>query len=115
NARGIPNLVNGAQVEIWGAPAKVPTPYVYTYSLEGQYSLPAKLVAEVGYQGSQSRKLIRLVNERFFFSDPGIFSNILFLTPDTNASYNALIARLTRRFSGGVQFDAIYRFAKSID
>jgi outer membrane receptor protein involved in Fe transport len=115
NANGIPNLANGAAVEIWGAPAKVPTPYVYTYSLEGQYSLPAKLTAEVGYQGSRSRKLIRLVNENFFFSGSGTFSNILFPTPDTNASYDALIARLTRRFSGGFQFDATYRFAKSTD
>ena len=115
NANGIPNLANGAQVEIYGAPARVPTPYVYTYSIEGQYSLPAKLVAEVGYSGSQSRKLVRLVNERFLFNDPGTFSNILFPTPDTNASYNALIARLTRRFSAGLQFDAIYRFSKSTD
>jgi hypothetical protein len=116
NANGIPtNLPNGAQVEIYGAPAKVPTPYVYTYSIEGQYSLPAKMVAEVGYQGSQSRKLVRLVNERFLFTDTFLFSNILFPTPDTNASYNALIARLTRRFAGGFQFDAIYRFAKSTD
>ncbi len=115
NANGIPNLVNGAQVEIWGAPADVPTPYAYTYSLEGQYELPKKLVADVAYQGSASRHLVRLVNERFFFTDPGIFSNILFPTPDTNASYNALIARLTRRFGQGFQFDAIYRWSKSID
>lgn len=115
NANGIPNLAGGAQVEIYGAPARVPTPYVYTYSIEGQYSLPAKLVAEVGYQGSQSRKLVRLVNQRFLYTDPGIFSNILFPTPDTSAHYNALIARLTRRFSAGVQFDAVYRFAKSTD
>lgn len=115
NANGIPNLVNGAQVEIWGAPADVPTPYAYTYSLEGQYELPKKFVADVGYQGSASRHLVRLVNERFFFTDPGIFSNILFPTPDTTSSYNALIARLTRRFGQGFQFDAIYRWSKSID
>jgi hypothetical protein len=116
NANGIPtNLPPGGQVEIYGAPAKVPTPYVYTYSIEGQYSLPAKLVAEVGYQGSQSRKLVRLVNERFLFTDTFLFDNILFPTPDTSAHYNALIARLMRRFSNGLQFDAIYRFAKSTD
>jgi hypothetical protein len=115
NANGIPILPAGAQVEIWGAPPNVPTPYVYTYSLDGQYSLPGKLVADLGYQGSRSRKLIRLVNENFFFGGSGAFSNILFPTPDTSASYDALIARLTRRFSGGFQFDAIYRFAKSID
>ena len=115
NGNGIPNLVNGAQVEVWGAPADVPTPYAYTYSLEGQYSLPAKLVADVAYQGSTSRHLVRLVNERFLFTDPGTFSNILFPTPDTNSNYNAMIARLTRRFGQGFQFDAIYRWAKSID
>jgi hypothetical protein len=116
NSRGIPtNLPPGAEVEVWGAPSDVPTPYVYTYSLETQYDLPAKLTAEIGYQGSASRKLVRLVNERFLFTDPGIFSNILFPTPDTTASYNALIARLTRRFSKGVSFDATYRWAKSID
>ena len=115
NANGIPILPPGASVEIWGAPAKVPTPYVYAYSLEGQYSLPGKLVADVGYQGSRSRKLIRLVNENFFFSGSGTFSNILFPTPDTTASYDALIARLNRRFASGFQFDAIYRFSKSID
>lgn len=115
NANGIPILPPGGQVEIWGAPPKVPTPYVYTYSLDGQYSLPAKLTADVGYQGSRSRKLVRLVNENFFFSGSGVFSNILFPTPDTTAGYDALIARLTRRFSGGVQFDAIYRLAKSTD
>ncbi|MBV9927131.1 MAG: TonB-dependent receptor [Acidobacteria bacterium] len=116
NSRGIPtNLPPGSEVEVWGATPEVPTPYVYTYSLETQYSLPAKLTAEVGYQGSASRKLVRLVNERFLFTDPGVFSNVLFPTPDTTASYNALIARLTRRFSGGVSFDANYRWSKSID
>jgi hypothetical protein len=116
NSRGIPtNLPPGGEVEVWGAPPEVPTPYVYTYSLEGQYNLPAKLTAELGYQGSASRKLVRLVNERFLFTDPGIFSNILFPTPDTTASYNALIARLTRRYSRGLTLDATYRWAKSID
>jgi hypothetical protein len=115
NANGIPILPPGGQVEIWGAPPEVPTPYVYTYSLDGQYSLPAKLTADVGYQGSRSRKLVRLVNENFFFSGSGVFSNILFPTPDTTAGYDALIARLTRRFSRGVQFDAVYRLAKSTD
>jgi outer membrane receptor protein involved in Fe transport len=119
NSAGIPtNAVNGKQVEIWGAPAKVPTPYVYTYSLEGQYSLPANMTATVGYQGSASRKLVRLVNERFIFpNDPGNFfaSGVFFPTPDTTASYNALLVSLTRRLTKGFQFGANYRWAKSID
>ncbi|HYP54444.1 MAG TPA: TonB-dependent receptor, partial [Pyrinomonadaceae bacterium] len=119
-ATGVPVVppFSGRQVEVYGAPAEVPTPYVYTYSLEGQYSLPAKLTAEVGYQGSAGRKLIRLVNERFVFpNDPSNFfaSGVFFPTPDTTSSYNALIARLTRRLGQGFQFDAHYRWAKSID
>jgi hypothetical protein len=36
-------------------------------------------------------------------------------TPDVNANYNALNARLTRRFAKGFSVDALYRWAKSID
>lgn len=119
DSNGIPtNTGNGKQVEIWGAPADVKTPYVYTYSLEGQYSLPAQMTATVGYQGSAGRKLVRLVNERFIFpNDPGNFfaSGVFFPTSDTTSSYNALLASLSRRFSKGFQFDVNYRWAKSID
>ena len=114
-ATGIPTLANNAQLEIYGAPPEVPTPYVYTYSLESQYNLPGNFTAELGYQGSASRKLVRLVNQRFLYTDPNIFSGVFFPTPDTSASYNAMIARLTHRFSRGVTFDATYRWAKSID
>ncbi|HEX8773926.1 MAG TPA: TonB-dependent receptor [Pyrinomonadaceae bacterium] len=115
---GLPVNQGAAQLEVYGAPAQVPTPYIYTYSLEGQYSLPMNLTAEVGYQGSASRKLLRLVNQRFLYpNDPGNFfaSAIFFPTPDTTASYNALLLRLSRRFSNGVQFDGNYRWSKSID
>ena len=114
---GVPTVPGGFGVEVWGAPADVPTPYVYTYSLEGQYSLPAKMTATLGYQGSTSHKLMRLVNERFIFPNPNDFwaSNVFFPTPDTNASYNAMIATLSRRFAEGFQFTANYRWAKSID
>lgn len=117
---GIPIVppFSGKQVEIYGAPPKVPTPYVYSYSLEGQYSLPYKMTAELGYQGSASRKLVRLVNERFIYAnDPDTFfaSGVFFPTPDTTASYNAMIARLSRRFANGFQFDGNYRWSKSID
>ena len=118
-ATGIPTNAGGdKQVEVYGAPAEVPTPYVYTYSLGGQYSLPAKLTAEIGYQGSAGRKLIRLVNQRFIYpNDPGSFfaSGVFFPTPDTTSSFNALIARLSRRLAQGFQFDMHYRWAKSID
>jgi hypothetical protein len=108
----------GRTVEIYGALADTPTAYVYTYSFEGQYALPHKITAELGYQGSSSHKLIRLVNQRLV--QPVIPNNyfafaVYIPTPDVNANYNALNARLTRRFSNGFSFDGIYRWAKSID
>src|SRR5690349_9118842 len=105
-------------VEIYGSRPDVPIAYVYTYSLEGQYALPYHLTATLGYQGSSSHKLIRLVNQ--LFVQPVIPANyfafaVFIPTPDVNANYNAMNARLTRRFSRGFTFDAIYRWAKSID
>jgi len=114
---GLPtNLEPGVSaVEIYGAPPKEQQPYVYSYSLEGQYSLPAKLTAELGYQGSASRHLTRLVNQNLLYPGGNFATNILFPQADTTASYNAMIARLTRRLSRGLQFDANYRWSKSID
>ncbi len=91
---------------------------MYSYSFEGQYALPYNLTAELGYQGSSSHKLIRLVNQRFVqpVIPPNFFASAVFIpTPDVNANYNAMNARLSRRFSKGYQFDFLYRWAKSID
>ncbi len=95
----------------------MPNAYIYSYSFGGQYILPNRFFAELGYQGSSSHKLVRLVNERFIYSTPSDFfaSAVFFPQPDVNANYNALLARISRSFSRGVQFDANYRFSKSID
>jgi hypothetical protein len=108
----------GRTVEVWGTLPNTPTAYVYTYSLEAQYALPYNLTATLGYQGSSSHKLIRIVNQLFL--QPVIPANyfafaVLVPTPDVNANYNAMNARLTRRFARGFQFDVLYRWAKSID
>ena len=105
-------------VEIYGALPDTPVPYIYAYSLDFQYSLPFKLVGTLGYQGSSSHKLIRLVNQ--LFVQPSIPSNyfafaVFIPTPDVNANYNAMNARLERRFARGFQVDMLYRWAKSID
>ncbi|MEO7970594.1 MAG: TonB-dependent receptor [bacterium] len=43
------------------------------------------------------------------------FDRIFFPLPDVNSSYNAMILRGTRRYSGGLQLEAVYRWSKSID
>lgn len=105
-------------VEIYGALPDTPLAYVYVYSLDAQYALPFKLAATIGYQGSSGHKLIRLVNQ--LFVQPVIPANyfafaVFIPTPDVNSNYNAMNARLTRRFARGFQFDVLYRWAKSID
>lgn len=105
-------------VEIYGALPDTPVAYVYAYSLDIQGKLPWDLVGTIGYQGSSSHKLIRLVNQNLV--QPVIPNNffafaVFIPTPDVNANYNAMNLRLTRRFTQGFQFDVLYRWAKSID
>ena len=93
-ATGIPtNTVRRQGSGDLGRASRSRHPYVYAYSLEGQYSLPGQLTwASVGYQGSASRKLMRIVNERFEFPNTTTsLKNVFFPTPDTTASYNALL------------------------
>jgi len=106
----------GGPVEIYGAPQNFPTSFVYRYSLEGQYELPYRLIATLGYQGSSGRHFVRLVNQNFVFAqtNPAFFATY-FATPDVKTSYNGLNARVQRRFANGFQIDAIYRFSKSLD
>ena len=98
----------------------VRTPYVYSYSLELQNELFWGLTSSLAYQGSTSHKLVRTVPEQFLFQyQTGQFINglgaIYVPHTDVNANYNAMIARLTRRLSGGLSFEANYRWSKSID
>jgi Carboxypeptidase regulatory-like domain len=110
---GLPNL---GQVEIYGSPRDLPNAYTYRYSLEGEYELPAKIVASLGYQGSAGRHFVRIVPEHIVApsSNPNIRA-AYFASPDTNTNYNAMIANVRSRFNNGVQFNINYRWAKSID
>jgi hypothetical protein len=114
--------VLGGNAEIYGSERRLPNSSVYKYALELQYELPYNIVASVGYEGSQSRNLIRIVNLNFFFQPrfsngptTGGFAPVFYLKPDVNASYNGLNVRAERRFSQGFQISANYRFAKSLD
>jgi hypothetical protein len=108
--------VRGAPVEIWGAFDETPNSHVYIYSFDAQYELPFNLVGSLGYQGSTGRRLIRLVDQTLIFPiNTANFSNVFFPQPDVDSNYNAINARLTRRFSNNFQFEANYRFSSSKD
>lgn len=103
-------------IEIYGTFPDLPNAYLYRYSLEAQYELPAKMTATIGYQGTAGHKFTRIVPEHLVqpTQNPHFFA-AFFAVPDVNTNYNALLLRLQKRFSRGIQFDVNYRFSKSID
>lgn len=109
---GLPNI--GA-VEIYGSPQDLPTAYVGRYSLEAQYQLPAKMVATLGYQGSQGRHFVRILPLQIITTTNPHINAAYFASPDVNASYNGMIARLQGRLANQFSFDTNYRWSKSID
>ncbi len=74
-----------------------------------------RLVLTTGYQGSETRKEIRILNQNFIYNsiNPGAIA-IYFPTPDVNGNFNALNANINRNFSNW-QFAANYRWSKSMD
>ncbi|CAN5324762.1 hypothetical protein BH20ACI1_BH20ACI1_15310 [soil metagenome] len=102
-------------VEIYDINNNFIQPHVYRYSLEGQYELPYKLVGTLGYQGSRSQNFVRIEPLHLTMTPSPTFNPVFFGKSDVYGYYNAMNARLQRRFSNGFQFDLNYRFAKSLD
>jgi len=103
-------------VEIWGAPQNFATPYAYNYSLDFQRELPGNFVATIGYQGSSTHRLLRIVNLENIYAKPNAhYGAVYFPSTDAKAHYNALLADIKHNFSHGVQMYAKYRWAKSMD
>jgi hypothetical protein len=110
-----PNPAFPAAVQVWGTPRNLSTPYAYVYSLETSIQLPSRVVASIGYQGSTDHKLIRIVNQNYLYPNNPVFGPVYFIQPDVNSNYNALLLTLSRSLSRGLQLQANYRWAHSID
>ena len=108
-------LPNGGAVEIYGSPRSVPNSEVYKYALSLQYELPYSFFASIGYEGNQSRHLIRTVNQNFLYQNNSSIGAVFFVQPDVTANYNGLNLGIERRFAGNFQISADYRFGKSLD
>ncbi len=123
NENGLP--VGGAHLarpDIRGPVQGIRTPYTIHYSLEMQYDLGRQWTTSLSYQGSQARKMQRTLNYNIFTqTDPQIFApntlvnNIVLTQSDANSGYNAMLARVSHRFSHGLEFNANYKWSKSID
>src|ERR1700754_2874446 len=103
------------------------TPYVQQYSLSAQQELPGNIIAEVAYAGSIGRKLNRRVdiNQATLPAFPGqplavrrpypTFGSIVMAKSIAVSSYNAIQARLEKRYSSNFYFLAAYTYSKSLD
>ncbi len=109
------------------------TPYVYQYNLSVQRQLANGLMAEIGYAGSSSHKLLTWVDANPMI--PGTTTRILNkgLPPDApnfkyitafdgldNANYNGLLASITKRetnvrYLGQVFFTLGYTWSHNLD
>jgi hypothetical protein len=106
------------------SPPDIRNGYVYEWSLSYEHALTTNTVLSLSYTGSDGHKLPRrglqnqgvpnLPGERLgYHPQPG--SNQFIRDTDVNSNYNALVARLERRFSGGLSFVGAYTYAKSLD
>lgn len=101
------------------------TPYTLQYLLNVQRSLSGNTVLELGYLGSQSRKLEQF--RSFNYAEPAPTGTIASRVPypelgrvfivDTvgKANYNSLGAKLQRRFSSGLTYLTSFTWSKAID
>jgi hypothetical protein len=106
------------------SPPNIRNGYVYEWSLSYEHAITHNTVLSLSYTGSDGHKLPRrglqnqgvpnLPGQRLgYHPQPG--SNQFIRDTDVNSNYNALVARLERRFSQGLSFVAGYTYAKSLD
>ena len=134
NAGFTPNLGSGNNfVNI-----HIKTPYIYQYNLSVQRQLANGLMAEIGYAGSSSHKLLswvdqnpfilgtgtRVLNQQLLASNPNADPNTFGFAPTfdgiDHANYNGLLTSVTKRaadirYLGNVFFTASYTWSHNLD
>jgi Carboxypeptidase regulatory-like domain len=119
------------------------TPFIYQYNLSVQRQIGNGLMAEVGYVGSSSHKLltwvdqnpyvlssvaqgnpVRILNQELLASNPNADPNTYGFAPTfdglNHANYNGLLSSLTKRaqdvrYLGNVFFTASYTWSHNLD
>src|SRR5690242_4667267 len=103
-------------------------PYTESWNLAVQHSLPAKFVVEAAYVGNHGVDLPTVFNlnaatlpsatatnqNRPLFALYGLTGNVALKFLGTSSNYNALQAKLDRRFSGGFLVTTAYTFSKAL-
>jgi outer membrane receptor protein involved in Fe transport len=114
------------------------TPFIYQYNVSVQRQLANGLMAEIGYAGSSSHKLLtwvdqnpfspqtgmRLLNQQLLASNPSADPTTFGFMPTfdglNHANYNGLLTSLTKRaqdvrYLGNVFFTASYTWSHNLD
>jgi TonB dependent receptor len=114
------------------------TPYIYQYNISVQRQISNGLMAEFGYVGSSSHKLLtwvdqnpfilgsntRLLNYQLLAADPNADPNTFGFAPTfdglNHANYDGLLTSLTKRaqdvrYLGNVFFTASYTWSHNLD
>jgi Carboxypeptidase regulatory-like domain/TonB dependent receptor len=116
-------------ISLFAVDVNLRTPYISNYNLNIQHELRPGMALQVGYVGSQGRKLFRLrdINQaspgpaatrqsrRPFNAAFPNFSFINYLEASANSNYNALQTTFKQRLNRGLSFFLTYTYAKSID
>jgi len=100
------------------------TPYTQQWHVGFQYELPSDMVVELSYAGSHGQNLYAFYNgNQIAPTDPGagerpvpsINGQISTFRSNAYSNYNSLQARLEKRFSHGLQFEASYTYSHALD
>jgi hypothetical protein len=103
-------------------------PYTESWNLAVQHSLPAKFVLEAAYVGNHGVDLPTVYNlnaatlpsavatnqNRPLFALHGLTGNVALKFLGTSSNYNALQAKLDRKFSGGFLMTTAYTYSKAL-
>jgi len=125
NALSFAGTKPNANSTVISYPFDFPVPYVEQWNINIERQLPGSFVAQVGYTGSEAHKLaVDLPNINQAYPGTGTINsrrpyqgigNIQYYAPLDNSHYDALLAKLERRFSKGLSLLTSYTYGHSID
>ena len=124
NALGLASGGLTANSNVISFPFNFPVGYVEQWNINVERQFPGNFLLQAGYTGSEGHKFPFIVNLNQALPGPGAVNsrrpyqgigNINYYGPLDNSTYNALIAKLERRFSRGLSLLASYTYGHSID
>jgi Carboxypeptidase regulatory-like domain len=116
--------INVAAGNIWGTSPNLATAYTMDYLFDIQRTLGKWATIELGYNGSQSRKLEMLTDQDFPIPGNGPwitrapypeFSGIQYLSGDGVGNYNNFTGKLTERMGRNLTALFSYTWSKALD